>query len=126
MLARSSRFDAEANDKPIEIPSVVWQEDEKLARNEIALFESRASELESSIAILKQQETQTKQELAEQDAQLEGKRGGRMWAVSTVNGETTHECELKSPPVWDGMAVAQGRLYTATMDGKVVCYGVSK
>lgn len=68
LLARSSRFDAEANDKPIEIPPVVWQEDEKLARNEIALFESRASELESSIAILKQQETQTKQELAEHNA----------------------------------------------------------
>jgi adhesin transport system membrane fusion protein len=69
LLARSSRFYAEANDKPIEIPAIVWQEDEKLAKNEIALYESRASELKSNIAILKQQEAQTRQELAEHNAQ---------------------------------------------------------
>jgi membrane fusion protein, adhesin transport system len=68
LLARSSRFYAEANDKPIEIPTIVWQEDGKLAENEIALFKSRAIELKSSIEILKQQETQTKQELVEHNA----------------------------------------------------------
>jgi adhesin transport system membrane fusion protein len=68
LLARSSRYYAEANDKTIEIPATVWQEDKKLAENEIALFKSRASELQSNIAILKQQETQTKQELAEHNA----------------------------------------------------------
>jgi membrane fusion protein, adhesin transport system len=70
LLARSSRFYAEANDKPVEIPAIVWQEDKSLAENEIALFNSRASELQSSIDILKQQETQTKQELAEHNAQV--------------------------------------------------------
>jgi len=69
LLARSSRFHAEANNNPVEIPAVVWEEDAKLAENEIALFNSRASELQSNIDILKQQAVQTKQELAEHNAQ---------------------------------------------------------
>lgn len=69
LLARSARFFAEANDTPVEIPAIVWQEDPELARNETALFESRANSLQSSINILRQQEAQTKQELAEHNAQ---------------------------------------------------------
>jgi outer membrane protein assembly factor BamB len=65
-------------------------------------------------------------ELAEQDAALEGKRGASLWAVSSDNGQMASELKLKSPPVWDGMAVAQGRLYVATVDGKVLCFGKAK
>ena len=61
--------------------------------------------------------------LAEQDAALDGKRGASMWAVSTENGKTASELKLPSPPVWDGMAVGDGRLYVATVDGKVLCFG---
>ena len=28
-----------------------------------------------------------------------------------------------SPPVWDGITVAQGRVYVSTMDGKLQCFG---
>ena len=31
------------------------------------------------------------------------------------------QIELAFPPRWDGMAVAGGRLYMATLDGKVLC-----
>ena len=65
-------------------------------------------------------------ELAEQDAALDGKRGGTLWAVSKSDGKTASQLKLESPPVWDGMAVAQGRLYVATMDGKVQCFGKPK
>lgn len=68
LLARSARFYAEANGKPVEIPALVWKEDAKLAENETALFKSRANALQSNIDILRQQETQTKQELAEHRA----------------------------------------------------------
>ena len=44
-------------------------------------------------------------------------------AVKTDKGEIGSEVKLDSPPVWDGMAIAQGRLYVATVDGKVACYG---
>ena len=69
LLARSSRYYAEANNKPVEIPEIVWEEDAQLASNEIALFNSRASALSANIDILEQQELQTKQELAEHKAQ---------------------------------------------------------
>ncbi|MBI5394929.1 MAG: LamG domain-containing protein, partial [Verrucomicrobia bacterium] len=65
-------------------------------------------------------------ELAEQDAALEGKRGGTLFAVSREDGTTKGEIKLDSPPVWDGMAVAQGHLFSASLDGKVTCYGVQK
>ncbi len=62
-------------------------------------------------------------ELAEQDAALDGKSGASLLAVKTDKGEIGSEVKLDSPPVWDGMAIAQGRLYVATVDGKVACYG---
>jgi len=62
-------------------------------------------------------------ELAEQDAALDGKSGASLLAVKTDKGEIGGEVKLESPPVWDGMAIAQGRLYVATVDGKVACYG---
>lgn len=64
--------------------------------------------------------------LAKQDAALDGKGGGRLFAVSTENGGQNAEIDLESPPVWDGMAVAQGRLYIADMDGVVRCHGRAK
>ena len=62
-------------------------------------------------------------DLAEQDAALDGKKGASLLTVSAAKGETTGEVQLDSPPVWDGMAIAQGRLYVASVDGKVTCYG---
>jgi hypothetical protein len=63
------------------------------------------------------------EELREQDEALDGKRGASLWGVSTENGTMGSEIKLPSPPVWDGMAVARGRLYVATVDGKVICFG---
>ncbi len=62
-------------------------------------------------------------ELAAQDEALDGKSGGSLLAMNTAKGEFSSEVKLESPPVWDGMAVAQGRLYVASVDGKVTCYG---
>jgi outer membrane protein assembly factor BamB len=62
-------------------------------------------------------------ELAEQDAALDGKRGAKMWAVNTETGEQSGGLELTSPPVWDGITVAQGRVYVSTMDGRLQCFG---
>ncbi|MBN2133268.1 MAG: PQQ-binding-like beta-propeller repeat protein [Sedimentisphaerales bacterium] len=30
---------------------------------------------------------------------------------------------MPAPPIWDGMAVAQGRLFVSTRDGAVLCLG---
>lgn len=61
--------------------------------------------------------------LAEQDAALEGQKGAILRAVSAEDGTTIHEFELPSPPAWDGMAAAGGKIFVATVDGKVICWG---
>jgi len=52
----------------------------------------------------------------------EGRKGGVLAAFSADDGKQLAELKLPSPPVWDGMAVAGGALYLATMDGNVLCY----
>jgi outer membrane protein assembly factor BamB len=60
--------------------------------------------------------------LAQQQAAWEGRKGGLLRVVSAADGEKIAEYNLESVPVWDGMAAANGRLYLATNDGKVVCF----
>jgi outer membrane protein assembly factor BamB len=62
-------------------------------------------------------------ELAEQDAALDGKRGATFWTVNPKTGEYKTGFQLDSPPVWDGLAVAQGKVFVSSVDGKVSCYG---
>ena len=59
-------------------------------------------------------------------AAFEGRRGGRLWAISAENGKRVKKIELESPPVWDGMAAAYARLYIATKDGAVRCFEPDK
>jgi hypothetical protein len=52
---------------------------------------------------------------------LEVTQGGSLLAVSAADGKTLANLELRSPPVFDGMAAAHGRLYLSTKSGRVVC-----
>ena len=54
---------------------------------------------------------------------LETDRGGRLLAVSARDGKTVADVALDHPPVFDGMAVADGRLYLSTKGGEIVCMG---
>jgi outer membrane protein assembly factor BamB len=54
-------------------------------------------------------------------AAWQGERGGWLWAVDKQSGAKFAEYPLPSPPVHDGMAVAQGRLVLCTMQGQVLC-----
>ena len=54
-------------------------------------------------------------------ATFAGEKGGLFWVVSTDSGEKLAQYKLDSPPVFDGMAAAAGRVYLATKDGSVVC-----
>ena len=56
-------------------------------------------------------------------AAFEGRMGGRLWVVSTSDGEKLAEYEFDSPPVLDGIMAAQGRLYVAARDGRLTCMG---
>jgi len=56
-------------------------------------------------------------------AAFEGRKGGRLWAVSTADGRKLAEQELESPPVLDGLIAADGRLYLVDRAGAVRCFG---
>ena len=56
-------------------------------------------------------------------AAYEGRTGGLLWVASAADGSKTAEYKLESPPVWDGMAVAAGRLYLSASDGRLTCMG---
>jgi len=53
----------------------------------------------------------------------EGRMGGVLWAASAETGKKVAEVKLDAPPVWDSLVVAAGRLYIATADGMIRCYG---
>jgi len=57
-----------------------------------------------------------------QDAALAGNKGASLWSVDSVSGGMINEIKLDSPPVFDGMALANGNLYIALMNGEVKCY----
>jgi hypothetical protein len=56
-------------------------------------------------------------------AALAGETAGRLVVLAAADGTQQAEHPLESPPVFDGLAAAAGRLYVATMDGRVVCLG---
>jgi outer membrane protein assembly factor BamB len=54
-------------------------------------------------------------------AAFEGRRGGLLWALSAEDGRKLAEYRLDAPPVFDGMAAADGRLFVSTQGGHVLC-----
>ena len=72
---------------------------------------------------LSQKDPSIEDQLAEQDAALEGQRGAVLWRMNIESGEPGGKLDLDSPPVWDGMVVARGSLYVVTVDGRVKRFG---
>ncbi len=54
-------------------------------------------------------------------ARYEGRAPGRIWTIGARKGTKLSECALDTPPVWDGLAAANGKLYVATEGGRIVC-----
>ena len=61
--------------------------------------------------------------LAKQAEALRGALGGELWAVAKTDGKPIARYKLDTIPVFDGMAVAGGRLFISTVDGRVLCLG---
>lgn len=88
------------------------------------LFVAGPADMVDEEQVLRQiNEAEVTAKLAEQTAAFEGKKGALLWAVSTSSGEKQTELKLDAPPVFDGLAAAQGRLYLSTSDGKLICLG---
>jgi hypothetical protein len=56
--------------------------------------------------------------LREQTDIFEGKKGSLLHVVSALDGKNRRQYSLESPPVWDGMAAANGRLYISMKNDK--------
>ena len=56
-------------------------------------------------------------------AAYNGKLGGRLLAISAADGSQLADYKLDAAPAWDGIAVANGRLYISLADGTVQCLG---
>ncbi len=72
------------------------------------------------------QDKATQKILAAQDAALRGRSGAMLHAVAAGTGKVLAEYRLDSPPVFDGMIAAGGKLYLTTCDGKVACMDRAK
>jgi outer membrane protein assembly factor BamB len=66
-------------------------------------------------------EPDIRRKLDEQAAALEGECGALLWAVNADDGSKLAEHKLDTPPVFDGMIAAGGKLYLADEAGSVVC-----
>jgi len=51
----------------------------------------------------------------------EGRKGGVLAAFAAADGKKLAEYKLPAPPVWDGMAAANGRLFISTLGGEIIC-----
>jgi outer membrane protein assembly factor BamB len=61
-------------------------------------------------------------QLRNQEDAWHGKHGGLLWVVSAENGEKLAEYKLDTIPVYDGMSVAQGRVFISLINGGVLCF----
>jgi outer membrane protein assembly factor BamB len=53
-------------------------------------------------------------------------RRALLMAISAADGKELAQYELSSQPVFDGLIAAKGRLYLATVDGRILCFGGEK
>ena len=61
--------------------------------------------------------------LAQQEAALQGKQGALLLVIDVKTGLTKATHKLPALPVWDSLAVANGKLFYTTQTGKVICLG---
>lgn len=66
---------------------------------------------------------QLEEQLQAQDAANRGAAGSVLMTVSARNGEILAEHRLPDLPQWDGLAVANGRLFLTTENGMLLCLG---
>ncbi len=78
--------------------------------------------LDEELAVKLHWEADVTAAIESQDAALLGNRGALLWVVSSNDGRLTDEIKLDAPPIWDGMAVADGQLFLGAMNGVVHCF----
>jgi len=52
----------------------------------------------------------------------DGRRGGKLLALSPADGKILTDCALGTAPISDGLAASRGRLFVSTAGGEIICY----
>ena len=116
-LPPTTKFDCRwSGDTPLHVRAMVLADKTLLIAGPLDMIDE-----EQAVKSAADPETQAK--LAEQNEAFEGRRGGLLQAVSTLDGEKLAELSLESVPVWDGMAAAYGQVYLSLKNGKILCIG---
>jgi hypothetical protein len=55
-------------------------------------------------------------------ASFEGRKGAVLRAYAADDGKVLAGRQLDAPPVFDGMAAADGKLYLSATDGSIICF----
>ena len=71
---------------------------------------------------IRDESPETLEAMKKQDAALAGKSGGILMSVSKTNGKIRTRIDIESPPVFDGLIAANGRLYLVLRNGAVQCW----
>ena len=56
-------------------------------------------------------------------AAFDGRKGGVLLVLKKSDGAEVSDTKLKSPPAYDGVAAAYGKLYLSLKDGTIICLG---
>jgi len=62
-------------------------------------------------------------QMSAQEAAIRGEQGAILMTLSTRDGAVITKTTHPELPCWDGMAIADGRLFVTTEPGKLVCLG---
>lgn len=78
-------------------------------------------EIDERKAIKTFDDVATQSSLQRQAELFSGRDGSVLWAVSAKDGRKLKEQKLDVLPVFDGMIAADGKIFMATVDGRLVC-----
>jgi outer membrane protein assembly factor BamB len=119
----------EASDEELSTSDVKWSNDSPafitramVLAGETLFVAGPPNILDEEAAVAQRYDRSVQKQIDAQQDSIDGKKGAVIKAISAKDGSEKSELKLKSPPVWDGMAAANGKLFMADMDGNVTCF----
>jgi hypothetical protein len=61
--------------------------------------------------------------IVDQQRSEDGELGGKLIVMDPPTGKILQTVELTSPPVFDGLIAANGKIYMSALDGTIRCFG---
>jgi len=127
-VGRALRFRGTAPRGPQYLVDRLWTEDVPLLVRALLLSEGKLfcagppDLVDEEQAFKRINHPDVIRKLAEQEESLDGKRGGLLCVFSAEDGRELSRLKLENPPVFDGFAAAERRLFMTTTAGRLLCF----